>query len=84
MKTKIKLDGFCGCLTIIIIFILYIGVVGTISGLCWPWMINSWLIHFNKVPAVHFWHGFLLGLVPVIGWIGLPGAALTWIIMLFL
>lgn len=55
-----------------------------VGAVTFPYMINTWLVYFGKEAVVVWWQGGLLGFVPVIGQIGIPGAVITWIIMLFL
>ncbi len=55
-----------------------------IGALVWPYTINAWLVYAGKPPAVLWWHGALLGLVPGLGQFAAPLAILTWVLMLFL
>jgi hypothetical protein len=53
-------------------FITILLINGVISGLLWPYSINSWLVFFGKTPVIQFWHGFILGFVPWIGKATIP------------
>ncbi len=58
---------------------------GVLCGmLCWPYVINAWLVFSGKEATMVWWEGGLLGLVPVFGWVSLPAAVFTWLMMLFL
>lgn len=76
----ISLITGCG-ISMIIIITLISGVIG---GFVWPYTINSWLLFLGKPATVTFLQGFVLGIIPMIGYLGTPIAAITWIIMLFL
>jgi hypothetical protein len=65
-----------------IIFVIFFG--GIVGIFTWPFVINSWLVYFGKSASVIWWQGFLLGMVPYFGWLSIPCAAATWILMLFL
>lgn len=77
-KTK-NLTG-CSCLFIIGIWV----VLSIISGYCWQYSINHWLVFCHKAPTVHLWQGMLIGFVPCLGELSLPVAVLTWIVSLFM
>ncbi len=59
-------------------------IVFTIGAVCWPYTINTWLIFFHKAPVITWWEGGLIGFIPGFGQVSLPGAIITWILMLFL
>jgi len=75
-----RTDSEWGCLTIIIILILSM----LIGGFCWKYSINTWLQFFGEAPAVRFYQGALIGLIPVLGQASLPVAVITWIVSLFI
>lgn len=75
-----RIGSELGCLTII--FILLISML--IGGFCWTYSINTWLHFFGKAPAVRFYQGALIGLIPVLGQVSLPVAVITWIVTLFI
>ncbi len=58
-------------------------VYSAINAFVWPYAINSWLVYCEKEPLIVWWQGILLGFVPGFGQLGIPGAVVTWIIMLF-
>lgn len=61
-----------------------------IGALCWPYLLHQGgvlLVHYGATinpPTIAWWQGGLLGLVPAIGQLGLPGAVVIWVIGLFL
>ena len=55
-----------------------------IGALCWTYVINTWLLFFEKMTTIHWFAGGLIGLVPGLGYFGLIAAVFTWIVMLFL
>lgn len=65
-----------------IILVLVVSVV--VSAVLWPYSINAWLVYFGKEPAMLWWHGVLMGLIPGVGQGVLVVAAFTWVLMLFL
>ncbi len=66
-----------------VILIFWIGIA-VLGGWLWPYSINAWLVYFDKAATMGWWHGFLLGLIPVIGAWCFPVALVTWILMMFL
>jgi hypothetical protein len=68
----------------VLLILLVLGLSIIINSLTFPYAINTWLMFFNKQPQVLWYHGAILGVVPIIGQLGIIIAALTWIAMLFL
>jgi hypothetical protein len=55
------------------------------GGLCFPYVINTWLVYFDKNQHVSWWQGVLIGIMlPYSGKIDIPLVIATWIAMLFL
>ena len=73
---------FCFPIAIVSLIILFIS--GIIGGFLWTYVINTWLVYFGYIPCVVFWHGFLLGIIPYIGYYSVPIAIITFIVMLIL
>ena len=66
-------------------FWIFFALLGFVVGACaWTYTINTWLVYMGKDAALTWWQGGLIGLVPWIGYISLPAAALTYLIMLFI
>lgn len=65
-------------------FCTVVAIVFTLGALLWPYSINSWLVYTGKDPAVEWWMGGLMGLVPGLGQTCIPVAFITFIAMLFL
>lgn len=59
-------------------------ICAAIGAFLWPYSINAWLVFFGKPASVLWWHGAILGFVPVIGQATIPVAFITWVLMLFL
>jgi hypothetical protein len=57
---------------------------GILGGFFWKYSLNSWLTYVSRIPNVSFWNGALLGLIPGFGYLCIPIAGITYIIMLFL
>lgn len=74
------MEGFI----ILSIVLLVLSISGVIGIFCWQYTINTWLVYFEKKPAVLWWHGFLIGLVPGFGSSSIVCAVATYIAMLFL
>lgn len=66
------------------IFVVFTLLSGIVNAFAVPYAINSWLLYFGKSAVVTWWHGFLVGIIPVIGEMTVIIAVLTWVIMLFL
>jgi hypothetical protein len=69
------------------------GILGVLCLFCsfgiigiwvWPYALNSWLIYLGKTAKVLWWQGFLLGVFPPLGILGIMVAIVTWVAMLFL
>lgn len=59
-------------------------IMGIIGIFLWPYSINTWLEFIGKEPVFTATQGFILGLIPGIGWSSIAIAVFTWILMLFL
>lgn len=82
MKRKSTRRRAVNLIEFLIVWTLVFGVA--IGALCWPYTINTWLVYSGKSAAVVWWQGALIGLVPVFGWLSIPAAVATWILMMFL
>lgn len=67
-----------------LVFLVILSISGVIGGFCWPYTVNTWLVHTGNDPAIGFWHGFGMGYVPVLGQLSIPAAVVTWVLKLFL
>lgn len=67
-----------------LVLVILIGIAFTIGALLWPYTINSWLIYSGRPPAIEWWMGGLMGLVPGLGQSCISAAFITFIIMLFI
>jgi hypothetical protein len=72
--------GLFGCLAVMLTVCLSMGIIGAFT---WPYSINTFLVMADKEPVVVWWHGFLLGLCPVVGEFTIPAAVVTWVVTLF-
>jgi hypothetical protein len=70
--------------TVVAVQLAVIAIFGVIGAFAWPYVINEWLVFFGKEASVVWWQGLILGLIPALGQLGLPGAVITWIAMMFL
>ena len=52
-----------------------------ICALCWPYIINTWLIYFGKPPAIVWWQGAIIGFIPYMGRLTIAGTAITWVLI---
>ena len=68
----------------LVISIPLLCIFGVIGIYVWPYAINSWLLYCGKAAQVLWWHGFLLGVIPKLGVLGIILAMTTWIAMMFL
>ena len=69
-----------GCF-VILIFVL-IGMF--IGGACIDYTVSTWLVYAGKPNNFYYWHGCLLGMVPGVGQLAIPAAAITWILTFFI
>lgn len=67
-----------------LILTILVGIAFTVGALLWPYTINTWLIYSGRPPAIEWWMGGLMGLVPGLGQSCIPAALITFIIMLFI
>jgi len=70
-----------GGVAIAVTCLCFFGIIGI---WVWPYTLNTWLIFAGKTAKVLWWHGFLLGVCPPLGMLGIFSAIITWIAMLFL
>jgi hypothetical protein len=65
--------------------IIYCVIMFIIGGFCWPYLLihAAQLLHHAPVN-IAFWQGGLLGMVPAIGWLCIPGVPIVWILGLFI
>jgi len=56
----------------------------TVCAWCNQYTINTWLAYGGKPADFPYWGGALIAVCPIIGQLALPGAVVTWIIMMFL
>ena len=68
--------ALCVLLVVVVPFVL--------GAITWTWSINTWLVIMGNTPVVVWWQGGLIGLVPTIGYFGVPVAIVTWIVSLFM
>ena len=67
----------------LVILVVVAGLV-LVSGACWCYAINTWLVFLGNDAVLKLWQGCLIGLVPAFGQLSIPVAVITWILMLFL
>jgi hypothetical protein len=79
--TMKNLRGKKGQGLIILIALFFVAIV---AGFCWSYTINFWLAHAGKTGRIAFWQACLLGFVPYVGQLSIPGAVVTWLISFFL
>lgn len=59
-------------------------ISGIIGSIFFPYSINAWLKYFGKPEVVTWWQGLFLGYIPYFGYLSIPLAFITFILMLFL
>ena len=70
---------------LVLLAIPLILLAGPVLGaLCWPYVVNTWLVYAEKPAGLLRWHGALMGVIPPFGYLSIPAAILTWIMMMFL
>ncbi len=72
-------SGGTNCLALLI-FIL---ISATIGGFLWKYSVNNWLEWAGKPQSFKFWHGFLVGLFPPVGFGSIPVAIITFVLSFF-
>lgn len=76
--------AFGGCVFVGIVWSIIVVAMFLIGAWLWPYTINTWLVYSGKPPAVEWWMGGLMGLVPGLGQACVPAALVTFILMLFI
>lgn len=67
-------------LAILIVWLLCVAL----GAVLWPYTINTWLTILGKPPTVEWWHGLILGILPVFSQLTIPAAVVTWVLVLFI
>lgn len=73
--------------SLIVLTAIFVGVMallGVLGAVCWPYTINYWLVFLDKEPTMLWWHGVLMGYIPIMGQLVWPLAVLTWVLSLFI
>lgn len=78
MDERAVFGGFMVCWMIVWL------LSGIIGALTFPYAINFWLLYFGKAAAFMWYHGFLIGMIPGLGQIGIIGAIITFIFSFFI
>jgi hypothetical protein len=65
---------------------MFIGmlIVAVIAGLCWDYMFGKWLPYMDLEHNVPMWACMLMGFVPVLGQLSIPGWIVTLILFSFI
>lgn len=73
-----------GGLVVLGFFLFFIFLPSIIGAFTVPYTINTWLVFVGKQPAVVWWMGLLICLIPGAGYLSVLTSIITWILMLFL
>jgi hypothetical protein len=73
-----------GGLVVLGFFLFFIFLPSIIGAFAVPYTINTWLVFVGKQPAVVWWMGLLICLIPGAGYLSVLTSIITWILMLFL
>jgi hypothetical protein len=82
MKTVTKVLGVISGMGAFMLTIL--AAVAVIAGFCWDYMFSMWLPYMDLAHNVPFWVCMIMGFVPIIGWIAVPGWFVTWVLFSFI
>lgn len=63
---------------------LFTIAMACIGGWLWPYTVGFWTGYFGQLIVVPFFAGVILGLIPIIGYLTVPLAILTWVCSTFL
>ena len=84
IRSGLRTRMHCFSPRLFLLIVIGICIAGGIGALTWPYTINTWLEYTGKEAAFTALGGFVLGCVPVIGQLSIPGAAGTWICTFFI
>lgn len=79
IKAVVGMLGGFGFILMLIFAVLFV-----MGAVLWPYTINTWLVYSGKEPAIEWWMGGLMAMVPGFGQTCIPAAIITFIIMLFI
>ena len=64
----------------LLVVLVLLGLFGGVAGIwCWSYSINTWLGWAGKEASISGWEGFLLGLIPGVGYVSPFVAIFTWV-----
>ena len=59
---------------------MFRGLRPVVAALCWPYVLNSYLVFIGTTPSVTWWESSVLGFIPFLNRAAAPLALLTWIL----
>ncbi len=78
VKVEAK-STYIGCIAILLIML----VSAFIGGFCIKYSVNNWLEWAGKPQSFTYWHGFLIGLIPYLGFGSIMVAIITFVLTFF-
>jgi len=67
-----------------IVFVVFWLICVCAGAVLWPYTLNTWLEFLGRPATVLWWHGLILGLLPIVSQLTFPAAVVTWVVMLFI
>jgi len=88
MKNLLKDARGFTLIELLIVFVFFIGFCGFfcffVGGWCWEYVVETWAAYNGNPKDVNYWICCCIGVIPVIGWLSFPAAAITWMAMIVL
>lgn len=85
LYSKSRFHAFAGNSKVLAVFLSVAFLVATYSicGLIWEYTLNSWLEYLDKPTRVEWYFAGLLGIIPIVGYLTIPAALVTWFALTF-
>lgn len=65
-------------------YVLVYCTVALLTGWLTDYTVSYWLVYAGKPDTFHYWHGYLIALIPVAGQASVPAAIITFIVSFFI
>ena len=66
------------------VFVAVVLVSFAIGAVLWPYSIDSWALYLGHATSIPWYAGGVLGIIPGVGQMSIPVAAVTWVLMMII